>query len=58
MIINDQIRKNDFVVVRYMGFPRGSDGKKKSAFNARDLSLIPGLGRSPGEENDYPLQDS
>ena len=44
-------------MVRYIGFPSGSDGKE-SAFNARDLSLIPGLGRSPGEGNDYPLQDS
>ena len=28
------------------GFPGGSDGKA-SACNAGDLSLIPGLGRSP-----------
>ena len=44
-------------MVRFIGFPSGSDGKE-SAFNARDLSSIPGLGRSPGEGNDYPLQDS
>ena len=50
------MRKNYSLVVRYMSFPSGSDGKE-SAFNARDLNLIPGLGRS-GEENDYPLQDS
>ena len=37
------------------GFPGGSDGKE-SACNARDLSLIPGTGRSPGEGNAYPLQ--
>ena len=36
-------------------FPGGSDGKA-SAYNARDLGLIPGLGRSPGEGNSYPLQ--
>ena len=30
------------------GFPCGSAGKK-STCNARDLDLIPGLGRSPGE---------
>ena len=30
-----------------MGFPGGSDGKE-SACNVRDLSLIPGLGRSLG----------
>ena len=29
-----------------MGFPGGSDGKE-SAYNAGDLSLIPGLGKSP-----------
>ena len=29
-----------------------------SAFNARDLGLIPGSGRSPGEGNRYPLQYS
>ena len=28
-----------------LGFPGGSDGKE-SACNARDLGLIPGLGRS------------
>ena len=38
-----------------LGFPDGSDGKE-SACNARDLGSIPGLGRSPGEENDCPLQ--
>ena len=32
----------------FLGFPDGSDGKE-SACNAGDLSLIPGLGRSPGE---------
>ena len=39
------------------GFPGGSSGKE-SACNARDLGLIPGLGRSPGEGNDNPLQYS
>ena len=38
-------------------FPGGSDGKA-SAYNAGDLGLIPGLGRSPGEGNDNPLQYS
>ena len=37
-------------ILKYMwGFPGGSDGKA-SACNAGDLGLIPGLGRSPGEE--------
>ena len=40
-----------------MGFLDGSDDKE-SACNAGDLDSIPGLGRSPGEENDYPLQYS
>ena len=36
----------------------GSDGKD-SACNVRDLGLlIPGPGRSPGDGNGYPLQDS
>ena len=40
-----------------IGFPGSSVGKE-SAFNARDLGLIPGLGRSPGEGKGYPLQYS
>ena len=40
-----------------MGFPGGSDSKE-SAWNAGNPGLIPGLGRSPGEENGYPLQSS
>ena len=39
------------------GFP-GSSAGKESACNAGDLSLIPGLGRSPGEGTGYPLQYS
>ena len=39
------------------GFPGGSDGKA-SACNVGDLGSIPGLGRSPGEENGTPLQYS
>ena len=39
------------------GFPGSSEGKESSC-NARDLSLIPGLGRSPGEGNGNPLQNS
>ena len=36
-------------------FPGGSGGKE-SACNAGDPGSIPGLGRSPGEENGNPLQ--
>ena len=38
-------------------FPGGSDGKE-FACSAGDLSLIPGLGRSPREANGNPLQYS
>ena len=41
----------------FLGFPSGSDGKE-SAFNAGDLSLIPGLGRSPGGGHGNPFQYS
>ena len=40
-----------------LGFPDGSHGKV-SACNAGDPSLIPGLGRFPGERNGNPLQYS
>ena len=33
----------------------GSSAGKESACNAGDHGLIPGLGRSPGEGNGYPL---
>ena len=42
---------------RWKHFPGGSDGKA-SAYNAEDLGLIPGSGRSPGEGNGNPLQYS
>ena len=38
-----------------MGFPHSSVNKE-SACNAGDPGLIPGLGRSPGEENGSLLQ--
>jgi len=40
-----------------MDFPGGSDSKE-STFSAGDPGSIPGSGRSPGEENGYPLQYS
>ena len=40
-----------------MDFPGGSDSKV-SAYNVGDPGSIPGLGRSPGEGNGYPLQYS
>ena len=35
-----------------------SSVNKESACNAGDLDFIPGSGKSPGEGNGYPLQDS
>ena len=49
--------KFNYNVHTYMGFSGGSAGKESSC-NAGDLGSIPGLGRSPGEGNGYPLQDS
>ena len=50
---------NDWIVFLSStgGFPSGSNGKE-SACDAGDLGSIPGLGRSPGEQNGYPLQYS
>ena len=39
------------------GFP-GSSDSNESACSARDLGLIPGSGRSPGQGNGNPLQHS
>ena len=44
-------------ITNIQGFPGSSDGKA-SAYNAGDLDLIPGLGRSPREGNGNPLQHS
>ena len=41
----------------YQGFPGGSASKEPTC-NVGDLGSIPGLGRSLGEENSYPLQYS
>ena len=41
----------------FTGFPGGSDGKESTS-DAGDLGSIPGLGRSSGEGNGYPLQYS
>ena len=50
-------RRNRLPIPVFLGFLGGSAGKE-SACNAGDLVLIPGLGRSPGEDNSYPLQYS
>jgi len=41
----------------FLGFPGGSDGKECTC-GAGDMCSILRLGRSPGEENGYPLQYS
>ena len=40
-----------------LGFPGGSVVKNQPA-NAGDMDSVPGLGRSPGEGNENPLQYS
>ena len=52
VVVNMKDVKNNLA-----GFPGGSDGKE-SACNAGDPGSIPGLGRSSGERNGYPLQYS
>ena len=53
-----QKEKDKYRILTYIwGFAGGSEGKE-SARNAEDLGLIPGSGRSPGEENGNPLQCS
>ena len=46
-----------FHSILFMSFPRVSDSKV-SACNAGDPGWISGLGISPGEGNEYPLQYS
>ena len=41
-----------------MGVSRVAQMVKASAYNVGDLASIPGLGRSPGEGNGYPIQYS
>ena len=53
----DLLEKGEATHSSILGLPGGS-ADKESASNAGDLGLIPGLGRSPGEGRDYPLQCS
>ena len=46
-----------FILQDFRGFPGGSDGQEY-ACNVGDLGLVPGLGRSHGGGNGYPLQYS
>ena len=51
------IKYHTCVVVIYIWLPGGSDSKE-FACNAGDPDSIPGLGKSPGKRNGYPLQYS
>ena len=51
------MRKNRLPTPVFLGFPCGSAGKE-SVCNVGDLGSIPGLGRSPGKGQGYPLQYS
>ena len=50
-------RRDRLLTPVFLGFPCGSAGKQ-SACNARDLRLIPELGRCPGKGKGYPLKYS
>jgi len=45
------------VLIFVLGFPGGSNCKEPACSTGNVIS-IPGLKRSPGEENDYPFQYS
>ena len=53
----DPLDKDRLPTAVFLGLPSGSAGKE-SACSVGDLGLIPGLGRSPREGNNYPLQCS
>ena len=57
MILHPSAPLLSFSSLLNKGFPGGSN-RKEPACNAGDLGSIPGLGRSPGEGNGNPLQDS
>ena len=49
--------EGEVVRASLVALPCGSAGKESTCY-VGDLSLIPGLGRSPGEGKGYPLQYS
>ena len=51
------MEKNRIHTLVFLGFP-GSSAGKESTCNSGDLNSFPGLGRSPGEGNGYPVQYS
>ena len=61
MVINDLLPDQE-QGSNYKLIPDSTDGKKKkkkkSAWDTGDPGSVPGYGRSPGEGNGYPLQNS
>ena len=55
LILEDPFRSLKSAAIVPLGFPGGSEGRE-SACSAGDLGLIPRSGRSPGEDNDCPIQ--
>ena len=56
--MTEHARINDVKHIFICLFAIGGSDHKTSAYNAGNLGSIPGLGRSPGEGNDNPLQCS
>ena len=50
----DPLQKDRLPIPKFLDFP-GSSDHKESACSAEDLGSVPGLGKSPGEGNGYPL---
>ena len=55
ILIQLQFHRLLAMTLESLGFPCGS-ASKESARNEGDLGSIPVLGKSPGEEEGYPLQ--
>ena len=51
----ETLRGDKLPTPAFLGFPSASAGKEPTC-NVGDLCSIPGLGKSPGEGNAYPLQ--
>ena len=55
-----RLTKDSSIPKLFWGFPSGVSGKESTANagDSRDMGLIPGSGRSSGEENGKPLHSS
>ena len=54
LVFKSRLAKGDIHKKIQWGFPGGSDNKESSS-NVGDMGSIPGLGRSHGKGNSYPL---